>query len=189
MSIDENFIGHADFASRVHARAVFFGAVIILAAFGVLMALGGAFGLWSGGVLDAASVASYGAGFYIWAALAWIAATFAGAFFAATAARPAIVREGLLNGAAAWATACVSAVVLGCVWYMSAIFVGLATVDASSAMLGRGALLGMFFADLLAFAGALLGGWIGYLSEAEGAKREPRPARVSAPVGEAARAT
>ena len=189
MSIDKNIIGHADFASRVHARAVLFGAIIILAAFGVLMALGGALGLWTGGVLDAAAVGSYGAGFYVWAALAWIAATFAGAFFAGTAARPAIAREGLLNGVAAWATACVSAAALGCVWYMSAIFVGLATVDASSAMLGRGALLGMFFADLLAFGGALLGGWIGYLSEAEGAKPAPRDAGVPAPMGEAAHAT
>lgn len=169
--------GRADFASRIQARAVVFGAIVMMAAHGVFMSLGAGFGLWSGGVLDVGAGREPSTGFFLWAAGSWIVSALAGGFFAAAAARPTILREGLLNSVAAWATAWIATTILMTVGWMAAVRVGIVDPDAIGAMMSRTAFWTFAGADILAFASALVGGWLGCLSELEGAK----PAPVRAP--------
>ena len=154
-----------DLTSRIGARAVTAGVFVTISLETVLMFLAGGLGLWSMGILDAEAVRGLSMAFYVWAAVAWIVSVFAGAFVAATTSRSGLRRDGLLHGLATWAAACLTSGLLLCTWFMAALAVDIASVDAVRAMGGRAMLLGMFVADAAALAAALLGGVLGARSE------------------------
>jgi hypothetical protein len=161
--------GRADFASRVQARAVMFGSVVAIAIFALMLAPGIAFGPWFG---------ASAAWFYTWATIAWISGVLGGAIFAALAARPTMLRDALLNGIAAWATA----VALLLVAYVVSIGVGLSSADGAKAIFEWPAVLVVLLAGMLAFAAALLGGWLGWLSESEAVAPASVPTPTSPPI-------
>jgi len=169
-------LGRMGFASRISARAVAAGAVLALAALALLMTLGGAFGLWTMGPLDAEAVQNLKPGFYVWVAIAWIVSVFLGGLVASVVSRASSQRNGVLHGLITWATACLTGAVLLCMWFAAALAVNAASIDALGAM-GRGMLAAFSVADALAVGAAILGGLLGARSEAKRGPAEPLSSR------------
>jgi hypothetical protein len=88
------------------------------------------------------------------------------------------LRDALLNGIAAWATA----VALLLVAYVVSIGVGLSSADGAKAIFEWPAVLVVLLAGMLAFAAALLGGWLGWLSESEAVAPASVPTPTSPPI-------
>ena len=150
---------------RVSMRAVIAGAIVTLVVIGLLLMLAGGLGLWSMGRIDAAMISHLGGGFALFAGVAWVGAAFVGGYSAAVIARATNRRDGVLHGLMIWAGACAAAVVLACIWFMSAVSLELASVDVASAMGGR-MMLAFVAGDLLALAAGLAGGVMGARAEA-----------------------
>lgn len=127
-------MGRIDFSSRLSLRAVAAGSVIELVTLSLLMVLGGGLGLWSTGVLDGDAVRNASSGLAIWAGAALVVSALTGAWVAAIASRSQTRRNGLLHGLVTWATACFAAGLLACTWFMAALAVDTATIDAAEAI-------------------------------------------------------
>lgn len=186
MSVETNPIElvRVDLASRLSFRAIVSGAIFELSVFAVLMVLGAGLGAWQyPGILDAEAVQNVGGGFYVCVTASLAIAAFGGGFLASVAGRSSTARDGILHGVVTWATACFSGAILGCIWFMSALSVGLATSDVAAPLAASAPMIGFFIADALAFAAALVGGLFGARSEVKDAARAragaPRPARSS----------
>lgn len=175
--------GQIDFPSRISARAVLAGTTITIVLFSLFLALGGGLGLLPAGpVVDSEAIRSAGTGLIVWGSLSWIAAAFIGAYVAAVSARATSRDDGLLHGATTWATACVTAGILSCVWLMSAFSLDLVDRDITTAVWSRGAFLTYFVADLLALGAALTGGNLGVRREARISSRVEVTREKRAPV-------
>lgn len=177
-------LARVDLASRLSFRAIVSGAIFELAVFSALMVLGAGLGVWQfPGILDAEAVRNAGGGVYVWGTASLAIAAFGGGFLASVAGRSPSARDGILHGVVTWATACFSGAILSCVWFMSALKVGLATTDVSTVLMASATMSGFFIADALAFGAALVGGLFGARSEVKEATRARagalRPERAS----------
>ncbi|MBI4509872.1 MAG: hypothetical protein HY698_09565 [Deltaproteobacteria bacterium] len=176
--------GRIDFASRLSARAITAGVLVALTTLGVLMVLGGGFGAWSIGILDAEAVRALGAWFAFWSILAWGLSLFLGSLVSAIACRSGERRDGLLQGITTWAASSVAVTLIACTWLMAALAVGTATPGAVEEMGGRATFWACFIGDVVGLVGALLGGVVGARYEARtvGPVQAPVPAPGGGPL-------
>lgn len=167
---------------RFSVRAVVGGAVVELVGLSLLMTLAGAMGLWRPGILNAAVLSGVSSGLALWATVSLIIAALAGGFIAAVASRSTTAEDGLLHGLLVWATACFTAAVLACLWFMAALSSGIVKLDVVNAMDNR-MMLAFFLADTLALVAALMGGAWGARQEAHhvnAVPQQPTSLRASA---------
>jgi len=159
---------------RFSAHAVVGGAIVELVCFSVLAMLGGGLRLWRPGILDAAAMSNASSLLALWLGMSLIIAGFVGGFVASAASRSSSAEDGLLHGLLTWATACISAAVLACTWFMSALATGIAKLEVVSAMDNR-MMLAFVVADTLALVAALVGGLWGAWQEAHHARAAAQP--------------
>lgn len=137
-----------DFPSRLSARAIVAGTISVYAVMILFMALAGALGLWR---FEFAELPQAGAGFWIFAFLAWIVSLYISGYVAAIIGRAVNARDGAVHGFITWGSACV----FGC---------GLLTLIAGRVFGGMlieftvGMYWGVFIGDLLAVGAAIYGG-------------------------------
>lgn len=104
-----------DFPSRISARAVTAGVLMVFALMALFMSLAAAFNLWT---YSFAEYASQNAGnLWTWTFVAWIISVFFGSYVAAVASRSSGSRDGYLHGATVWA----ASTVFGCTFLAFAI--------------------------------------------------------------------
>jgi hypothetical protein len=136
------------------------GALLALATFNLLMALGGGLGFWTLGIFALRGLHDAGLGLALWAVLAWTAAGFVSGFVAVTVSRLFIAHDAYVYGAVTWAATCLSGLVLAWTWLICAVASGLASRDIVGAIDGR-IMLVFFVANLTALGGALAGAVVG----------------------------
>ena len=158
---------------RFSAHAVVGGAIVELVCVSVLAMLAGGLGLWRPGILDAAAMSNSSSLLALWLGSSLIIAGFVGGFVASTASRSITTEDGFLHGLLTWAIACISASVLGCVWFMSALATGIAKLEVVNAMDNR-MMLAFVVADTLALIAALIGGLWGARQEAHHIRTLPQ---------------
>jgi len=158
---------------RFSAHAVVGGAIVELVCVSVLAMLAGGVGLWRPGILDAAAMSNAGSLLALWLGPSLVIAGFLGGFIAAVASRSISAEDGLLHGLLAWATACITAAVLGCTWFMTALATGVAKLEVVNAMDNR-MMLAFVVADTLALIAALIGGLWGARQEAHHVRAVPQ---------------
>ncbi|MFZ5475889.1 MAG: hypothetical protein ACOZNI_03865 [Myxococcota bacterium] len=167
----EERIGTGPAHSRVSARGVIAGAVVVMAVFGVLSELAGVFGFFpESGVLDAAGAEAILRGAPVWS-IAWIAAVLVGGFVAAASTRATTLRDGALAGFVTWAVACLAMGMLFWVGFLAAVRLELATPEFVGALMQREVFLGAFVYDVAAMAAGAVGGLLGARVEADAERR------------------
>lgn len=167
-------------SARFSLRAVLAGTLVSLAILWVLMVVAGALGLWRLGIVDAEAVSRMNVGLGIWAALAWPLAVMLGAFTTSALAGPGSPRDGALHGFVTWASTCVTAGVLGCVWFMSAAAIGVVDLGFYEALDSSLLMWGMLASEALAIGASLLGGRAGAAVPGP-SERTPRGFRAPTP--------
>jgi hypothetical protein len=171
------FTSRFEFRSRIGARAVGAGAIVTLTLAGVLMLLGGGFGLMPSGPITAESLHHMGAGVGLWSGISWVIAAYVGGYLASVISRSMSRRDGALHGVVTWAVASTFTGFLAWARIIAALAVGLVTTDAVEAMRSPAMFLGLFFFCALSLFAALFGGVAGARSEYKAATREPLEAR------------
>lgn len=162
--------GRMDFSSRLSARAIVAGTILVFAQMILFLSIVGAFGLWR---YDFTNMSQLGLGFYFLAYTAWIVSLFVGGCVAAFVSRSASPLDGALHGLVLWASACVS----GCLFLAmmtGSVFGGFLSGETTT-----GTLWGVFLVNVVALSASIIGGYAGSRAEAKAESTEEKP-RVAA---------
>ncbi|MFZ5481158.1 MAG: hypothetical protein ACOZNI_30645 [Myxococcota bacterium] len=167
-------------APRISLRAVVAGTLVALAALWVLMVAAGALGLWSLGIVDAEALSRAGIGLGIWAGVAWPLAVLFGAYTTSRLSGVSAPGDGAFHGLVTWASTCVTAGVMGCVWFMSAVKIGVVDLGIYEGLDSSAMMWGMFVSEALAIGASVVGGRAG-VAVFGPSERAPRGLREPTP--------